>query len=237
MRSLRIPRWFYLIVLALCGPSFRAHADTLLLSQPTVVDPTHVGLGFYSSSHPRPTRNFKHGDDFVLAEDSHVTRVRWWGLSEGRVFDDLRNFDQYTIEIFEGVPASGGPLPGRVVSTTVFAAAALSITPTGRVAPLSGAAEYLYEALLPDTLLTGQRAYVVALSARSVNLQGDAWQWQDGEFFGGHSASYSHASRVWTSFEDTDSAFELFGTVVPAPGAGAAAVLFGLLALPRTRRR
>jgi hypothetical protein len=233
--SLRARSHLLVVAPLFLGPAHLARADTLLLSQPTVIDPTHVGLGFFSSSHPRPTRNFKRGDDFILAADSHLTRARWWGLSEGRVFDDLRNFDQYTIEIFEGVPAGGGPLPGRLVSSTVFAAAALSITPTGRISPLSGAAEHLYEAILPDVLLTGDRAYILAVSARSVNTQGDAWQWQDGEFFGGHGASYSYASRVWTSFEDTDSAFELFGTVVPGPHTGA--VLLIMLATPRARRR
>ncbi len=226
----------FLAPLLLAGAPNFASADELLLSQPTVIDPADVGLGFYSSSHPRPTRNFKHGDDFRLASDSLLSRVRWWGQSEGRVFDDLRNFDQYTIEVYQGVAGSGGPLPGTLVWSSTFVPTSLSITPTGRVAPTSGAAEHLYEAILPDLALTGDTNYVLAISARSLNVQNDAWQWQDGEFFGGHSALYSYASRTWSSFEDTDSAFELFGTAVPTPGAALAAVAFALpFAIRRSR--
>lgn len=201
-----------------CAAAPRARAEVVLLAQPTVSDPSKVGLGFYSSSHARPTRNYKRGDDFTLAADAQLTRIRWWGQSEGRLFDDLRNFDQYTLELYEGVAGSGGPLPGALLWSAAFAASELSITATGRVSPLSGAAEHLYDALLPlpVTLLAG-RSYILAVSARSINTRGDAWQWQDGEFFGGHGAQYSYASRAWTSFEDTDSAFELLGAPVPSP--------------------
>ena len=215
-----------------CAAAPRARGEVVLLSQPTVLDASKVGLGFYSSSHARPTRNYKRGDDFTLAADARLTRVRWWGQSEGRLFDDLRNFDQYTLELYEGVPGAGGPLPGELLWSAVFAAGDLSITATGRVSPLSGAAEHLYDATLPGPVsLVAGRSYILAVSARSVNTRGDAWQWQDGEFFGGHGAQYSYAARAWSSFEDTDSAFELIGTPVPAP-----AGLTLLLGLARSAR-
>lgn len=222
-------------VLAGCALNQRAAADTVLISQPTVANAANVGLGFYSSSQARPTRNYKRGDDFTLASNSSITSVRWWGLSEGRIFDDLRNFDQYTLEIFDGVSTSAGPLPGARLWSTTFAPSSLSITATGRKSPTSGAAEHLYQANLASAVsLTAGKAYILAISARCINASGDAWQWQDGEFFGGHGANFSYATGTWTSFEDTDSAFELVGTVVPAPST--AAVLLTLAAMPAGRR-
>ncbi len=222
-------------VLAGCALTPHAAADTVLVSQPTVANAANVGLGFYSSSQARPTRNYKRGDDFTLASNSSITSVRWWGLSEGRIFDDLRNFDQYTLEIFEGVSTSAGPLPGTRLWSATFTPTSLSITATGRTSPTSGAAEHRYEADLASAFnLSGGKSYILAISARCINASGDAWQWQDGEFFGGHGANFSYATGAWTSFEDTDSAFELIGTVVPAPST--AAVLLTLAAMPAGRR-
>ena len=85
------------VLLAGCATP-RARAEVVLVSQPTAVDASKVGLGFYSSSHARPTRNYKRGDDFTLATDAELSRVRWWGQSEGRLFDDLRK-DGVTIVI------------------------------------------------------------------------------------------------------------------------------------------
>lgn len=207
-------------LLAGCAAVPTVSADVVLVSQAVVTDASRVGLGFYSSSHARPTRNYKRGDDFTLDSAVELTRVRWWGQSEGRLFDDLRNFDRYTIEIFEADTSGGAPLPGALVWSREFAAGSLAIAATGRTASASGAAEHRYEADLAEPVtLQGGRGYLLAISARSVNPRGDAWQWQDSEFYGGHGASYSYASGAWSSFQDTDSAFELVGRRVPAPGA------------------
>lgn len=215
------------VLLAGCAAP-RARAEVVLVSQPTVVDASKVGLGFYSSSHARPTRNYKRGDDFALAADAELSRVRWWGQSEGRLFDDLRNFDQYTLQVYEGRPGAGGPLPGGLVWAGVFAASELSIVATGRLSATTGAAEHVYEAVVPGVRLSGGRSYILAVSARSINPRGDAWQWQDGELFGGHGAQFSYATGAWTAFEDTDSAFELLGTPVPSPGTALTLLTAGL---------
>ena len=185
--------------LAGCAALTRARADTLLYAQPTDPDPAHVGLGFYSTSQPRPTRNYKHADDFTLATDASLTRIRWWGLSEGRLFDDLRNFDRYTVEVFEASSTPDGSLPGTLVASATLAAADLAITATGRTSPTSGAAEHLFEAVLPSAIpLQSGRTYFLALSAHCIDPRGDAWQWQDGTLAGGHSATYSYATRAWS---------------------------------------
>lgn len=204
-----------------CALAPRAGAtDLLVVSQPAAPNAARVGLGFFSSSHPRPTRNFKRADDFRLSEAFRITRVRWWGLSEGRVFTDLRNFDQYTIEIYEGAGAPMGALPGTLVWSHAFDLSSLSIVPTGRASPSTGALEHVFEASLPIVpTLESDRPYLLAISARSVNPGGDAWQWQDARFLGGHGAIYSYASAAWSAFQDTDSAFEIYGRPVPAPAA------------------
>jgi hypothetical protein len=219
-----------------CALAPRAGAtDLLLVSQLVAPNPARVGLGFYSSSHPRPTRNFKRADDFRLGDAYRITRVRWWGLSEGRLFTDLRNFDQYTIEIYEGIGTPANPLPGALIWSEAFDPGAISIVPTGRASPSTGALEHIFDAspTIAPALESG-RPYLLAISARSVNPGGDAWQWQDGRFFGGHGASYSYASGAWSAFQDTDSAFELFGRPVPAPASGLA---LGAALAVRTRRR
>lgn len=217
------------MVLAGCAMPRQAQGDVVLISQPPPTNAASVGLGFFSSSHARPTRNYKRGDDFSLARDSTITAMRWWGLSEGRIFDDLRNFTQYTLEVFEAQGAAA-PLPGALLWSATLTPSQLQITPTGRRSPDSGASEYRYESILNQPLsLRGGRSYILAISARSSTISGDAWQWQDGQLNGGHGANYSYATRAWTPFQDTDSAFELVGTAVPSPGAalslGAAASL------------
>lgn len=199
--------------LAGCAQPRRSPADAVILSQPTAVDPARVGLGCFSTIQPRPTRNYKRGDDFVMKSNAEVRAVRWWGLSEGRLFPDLRNFDEYTIEFFDGAPASGGPLPGTLIWRGSFPASSLEILPTGRLSPKSRASEHRYTATLPEGVeLKRGGSYILAISARCIDPAGDAWQWQDAENFGGHGASYSYATQTWSVFEDTDSAFELIGS-------------------------
>lgn len=205
-----------LSLLAGCAATRPVDRESVIYGQPAIADGAKVGLGFYSSSHARPKRNYKRADDFTLTCDASVTRVRWWGLSEGRIFDDARNFDRFTVEIYEGIDGDAGPLPGALVWSSTFEPAALAITPTGRTSPTSGAAEYAYEAVLGAPVrLRARTPYLVAISARSVDAAGDAWQWQDGELGAGHGANYSYATAAWSAFQDTDSAFELIG------GAGA----------------
>lgn len=221
--------------LAGCVSAPRARGAVILVSQPTVVNAADVGLGAFSSSHPRPTRNYKRGDDFRLTQAAELIAITWWGQSEGRIFDDLRNFDQYTVEIFESADAGSGPLPGALLWSGVFAVSDLTIEATGRLSPRSGAAEHRYHAVIGASVaLESGRSYILAVSARSINPRGDAWQWQDGEFFGGHGASYSYAAGAWSAFQDTDSAFELIGRPVPAP---ATAITLGVMALTRRSTR
>jgi hypothetical protein len=220
-----------LILLSSCGlPASRA--DVVLYSQ--VAGPT-AGLGFFSMTATPAPRPFKHADDFSLLRAATLTRVRWWGLSEGRLADDLRNFNSYTIEVFRATGAIGAPLPQERIFVQTFPSATISITPTGRIAE-SGAVEHVYETGVSGLSMDSSTPYLIAISAGSPTSRGDAWMWQDGRFVNGHSAVLDFRVGNWTAFQDTDSAFELIGVEVPAPSAGNLTLALVLGSVARRRR-
>lgn len=215
----------------LTGP---LHAG-VVYSQTTTSVPANVGLGWYSSSEPRPTRNFKHADNFVLASDSTIDAVRWWGLSEGVSHTDLSNFDTFTIELWTGRTLPNGNIrPLDLISATTIELTSTSATATGRSAA-SGALEYMHEATLSQgvPLLAGE-TYWISISARSIDPAADVWQWQDSDDYDTRSSSFDYGQNRWLVLEDTDSAFELIA--VPSPGTGVILAMSGTLAQRRRRR-
>lgn len=215
------------LVLAALIASNSAGAQTLYSQTP--IDP--CGFGYYSSTVARPNRNFKHADDFTIASGGVIDRVRWWGMSEGRVSGTLGNFSAFTVEVFAANGA--GTLPGTLLLTQTFTQAQTSPTPTGRLAFDTGATEYMQEiALTSPFVATAGVKYFLAVSATPVVGAGDAWLWQDGTFVNGASALMSLSVGQWSVFQDSDSAFQLIS--VPAPGAASP---FLLLAAVGVRRR
>ncbi|MFM9957371.1 MAG: hypothetical protein ACKVZJ_04810 [Phycisphaerales bacterium] len=190
------------------------------------------GFGFFSSSVARPNRNFKHADDFVIAGGASIERVRWWGQSEGRVALSLANFSAFKVEIFTSNTA--GTIPVSLLRSETFTVAATGPTATGRVAFDSGATEFRHEVALgtPFSALAGVR-YFLAISATPIVTSGDAWMWQDGRFVNGRSGVFSFTSGAWSTFQDTDSAFELIA--VPGPGVPTG-VMVGAVWVVRRRR-
>lgn len=216
-----------------CAVAVLAPGQTVIYSQPTVTDPSLVGLGFFSSNTPRPTRSFKHADNFTVPFDAQITGVRWWGWSEAIDHLDLSNFSRFLVEIFEAQDTPDGLGVGALLFSERFEIAATNPTPTGRAAFDTGALEFRQQVTLttPFAIEAG-RPYFLAVSARSIDFASDAWAWQDGLFVNGFSRVFSHTTQQWTPFQDTDSAFELLG--VPSPAGGCA--LLALLACPRRRR-
>lgn len=195
-----------------------AAADIQVFSQPTTSSAARVGLGWFSNSEPRVRKNFKHADDFVLADPAAITRIVWWGQSSLHTHPDLTNFDSIQIEFFVAEQVGGDWLPGALLATETFGLAETSPAATGRRAP-AGAIEYRHEALLssPVSLESGRR-YFLAVSAGLIETtsESDAWQWQDADLADGWSATYSWASGEWSGFQDTDSAFILYAVPGPA---------------------
>lgn len=212
-----------------------AAADAgVVYSQGVTTDPALVGRGWFSHSRPRPTRNYKHADDFVLEADATVGSVRWWGLSEGRFLDGLGNFDAFTIEFYRAVDSPGGLLPGELIASTELSIADTAPAATGRVNPANGAMEHEHLAVLgAPVVLEAGVTYFLAVSARSVNGNRDGWMWSDADGADRYSATYSWASGAWTGYTDTDSAFELIAT--PGPGGVGVLAVGGCLAFSRRR--
>lgn len=220
-----------LLVLGWCA-GCAAEVSTLY-SQPTTTDPNGVGLCYYSSTVPRPSRNYKHADDFSSPTGGLVNKVRWWGISEARLYKNLQNVDQFTIEFYSSLADAGGPQIGQLLYSATFPIGVTNQTATGRLNKRNSAIEYRHEVDLPEAVsIEAGRTYFIAIAAHPVDVKRDAWGWQDGLLVNGYSQLFSYDSGTWSSFQDTDSAFELIGTV-PSPGAGSGAILL----LVATRRR
>ncbi|MDX9910619.1 MAG: hypothetical protein RBS39_02170 [Phycisphaerales bacterium] len=233
MAMVRWDRWACVVLAA--GASIAR--GEVIVSRPARADPALVGQGYFSHSEPRQTRNFKHADQFSISTSARVESVAWWGISEGVASDDLANFDEFTIELFESVTAdTGNPRPGTRIAQERFSMAQTAPTPTGRRAPApDNAIEYRHHATLATPVqLDADKTYFIAISARSILPRGDGWKWRDTELVDGYSVSYSYASGQWLELIDTDSAFELHG-VVPAPAS--AVPLIGLGCAASARRR
>jgi hypothetical protein len=213
--------------LVLCAGS---SAEITLYAQAPLPGTMDVGLGFYSSSIPRLTRNYKHADDFTVPGGGTITRVRWWGLSEGLAYKNLTNVDQFHIELYRSVAGPGGISMGELVLQADFALADTNQTATGRLNRRNQSIEYRHEVTLPSALVAEPGVtYFLSIAARPKDIKRDAWGWQDGAYVNGASQNWSWESQTWSSFQDTDSSFELIGTV-PAPGtvSGAAVLLLGI---------
>jgi hypothetical protein len=211
-----------------------AAQSEIVYSQPTTSNPANVEFGWNSASEPRPTRNFKHADNFVLEADSTISSVRWWGNSEGITNIDLSNFDSFTIEFYTNRTLPNGNIrPRDLFASTTLSTGATNAIATGRAAP-NGALEYIQEATLGTevSLLAGE-SYWIAISARSVNPSADAWQWQDSDDYDTLSSSFDYNQNRWIVLQDTDSAFELIS--VPSPTSLSILAMGGLLAQRRRR--
>ncbi len=221
-----------LALISVVAASAPASAE-VLYSQPTTSDSTSVGLGWFSHAESRPTRNFKHADDFVLADTSSIERVTWWGISENLVSPDLANFTGFKIDFYG--PNAAGVKPATLIASETFTLDQTNAIATGRASG-TGAIEYRHAVDLSAPIeLGGGETWFVAISAFFTDPAGDAWQWQDADDVNRLSASYDYDRDRWQGLFDTDSAFVLEGRAVPAPGG--AAVLIATLAWGHRPRR
>lgn len=222
-------RTIFPIVLSLCVVT-EASADITVYSQPTTPDDSKVGLGFYSQSEPRANRNYKHADEFTLSEEASIDKVVWWGQSSKTVHADLTNFDSFLVEFYSVRSLAGAPVPDALLASYTFNPTDTSPMQTGRQTP-SGAFEYRHQATLDTPFVAeADTRYFIAISAGMVQTTSasDSWQWQDSSLVNGSSGVYSWATRAWSGFQDTDSAFELITVPAPASAVPMASVFWYL---------
>jgi hypothetical protein len=208
-------------------------ADVIFSQQPTS-NTDNLGLGWFSHSEPRATRNFKHADNFQLDSPAQVDQINWWGISEGLVTPGLENFDSFQIEFWTSFTRPNGRfVPDSLITSETFSLDEINTIDTGRQAA-NGAIEFKHQIDLTDPLaLDAGTTYWISISARSIDGSGDAWQWQDADPTDTISTSWSYADNRWLYFEDTDSAFELIS--VPTP-ASSLMLTTGLAIFSRRRR-
>ena len=202
------------LILISAASASTAHAE-LVYSQ-TLADLDSTDFGWYSSSEPRPTRNFKHADNFTLSAQSHISQINWWGMTEGVSHTDLQNFDQFQIEFYTSRTTNNNRIkPDTLISSQTFDLASITTNDTG-FQTTSGAFKYQHQATLTNTVaLDANTTYWIAISARSIDPTADTWQWLDADPTDTDSSSYDYKTDRWLALRDTDSAFQLFA--IPAP--------------------
>jgi hypothetical protein len=188
----------------------------IVYTQSPSSEPDSIGLGWYSSSEPRPTRSYKHADNFVLEDTTLVSGLNWWGLTEGLNDTTYTNFDSFTIEFWSSMTLPNGRIkPETLMHTETLSILESSLAETGRHSP-SGLVEYRHHYELDESIvLDADTTYWISISAHSVDPAGDVWQWQDADDADTISSSYDYSAERWLYLVDTDSAFELI--TVPAP--------------------
>ncbi len=203
------------LILTSAATAATTHAE-LVYSQ-TLADLDSTDFGWYSSSEPRPTRNFKHADNFTLSTQSHISRINWWGMTEGATHTNLQNFDQFQIEFYTSRTTNNNRIkPDTLIASQTFDLASITTNDTG-FQTAGGAIKYQHQATLTDALtLDSNTTYWIAISARSIDPNADTWQWLDADPTDTDSSSYDFNTDRWLAFRDTDSAFQLFAVPSPA---------------------
>ena len=211
--------------------SLSASAEIVYQQSPNA-DDQQVGLGWYSSSEPRPTRNFRHADNFKLNESAQIAQIEFFGLTEGLSHTDLSNFDSFTIELWTSQTLPNTRIkPNTLIATESFTLQQTNAMQTGRSA-ISGAFEYQHLVELTNPVaLDADTNYWISISARSIDPSADVWQWQDSDLFDSVSSSWSYADNRWLYQEDSDSAFTLIA--IPTPNT----MMCALISIGLTTRR
>lgn len=222
-----------LVVWSAAAPALLA--QDAVVSHEVVTDDAKVGLGFFSSTEPRPNKNFLHVDDFTLGAAASIGSVAWWGQSTNDVNAGLENFASFTVGFYHSRTTAGGELrPERNPFVSfIIGLDGIEAEATGRVAT-HGGLEHRFAADLADAVeLEAETIYFFSVAVTHVDPALDAFQWSDAELDNGYAGSWSYERTRWEMLQDTDSAFQLIS--VPAP-AGLGVMSAALVMLSRRGR-
>jgi hypothetical protein len=204
-----------------------AHAQTIYKQD------VFAGEGFSSTYDPTAVFAFLAADNFTLASNQTLARVRWWGNGDDFGLPNLQNFTQFTVTLHQRL---GSGLPGAIIYQEVFATANTSPVDTGLLS-FNNTKVWQQTAALttPQALAAGEYMLSVGVSGY-VDNQGSIWFWitslQGDDFI----AFDSYDGNGWRPFTTPplDLSFELLAIPEPTTAAGA---LAGLLAVAIRRRR
>lgn len=189
-------------------------SNVALVTRAPLEDVDKVGLGFFSHTEGGGAqRNHKHYDNFALIRDSDVRAVRFWGLSDSLIEPGLNNFDQFVVEIYD---ADENNAPGELLYRQEVARDDSRSFATGRRGTGEEGAgrglEFRHTVRFDEPLrLKKETTYFLCVAARRVDLDGDNWQWADGQRDDGISFSYAFDRGQMIRVDDTDSAMVIFG--------------------------
>ncbi len=177
-----------------------------------------IGFGFFSHVDRGKARNHIHADDFRLPAAASVSRIAWWGMTEGTTDPATLNVEDFTVRVH----ASRDGEPAAVVCEQNFPVANLAIQPTKRYAPKgaerSRGEEHRFEAKLRQPCeLAADTTYFVSIMAHRRDPMGDAWQWSDSIAANKIAFSHPFADPSWTRIVDADSTFALYADAVEVP--------------------
>lgn len=192
---------------------------------------------FFSDAVEGQFFNQRVADNFTLGADSTVDAVRFWGGSQNFQFASPANMASWTVRIF-GADGSGGVDLGNEVFAQTYLNGgdpAMTMSATGDL-NLGGGQVFEHFAQTGGVSLAAGD-YWVSVGATLVNPGADAWVWAGSTVGDLVNATDFYDANGFIVFDPTfnDLAFEIEGTVVPAPASAAAIGFAGLVGLRRRR--
>lgn len=169
------------------------------------------------------------GQRFSIEDDVILDGITFWGSGQNLTGSQLTGFTGYEIIIWnEGF--------GSIAAQWTIAAADLTSTATGEQ-NIAGGLEYALRGSIAGTLAAG--TYIMNIGAFQSDPNGDAFVWSTGQIEGGWWFTQNPSWGTWVEAPfsisaEPGGAFQLEGTVVPAPGVWA---LLGLAGRVTRRRR
>lgn len=201
-----------------------ASAQSVILSQPQVSG-TATSISLTEGGNTFGFANRRLADNFSFSDAGTITSLRWWGGNEDNTSPTLTNIQGFNVSIFDGTGAAGAP--GTPLFSQDFTLAQTSPTAVpGQTVGLLAAPMFSFSASLSAAFaFSGNTTYWLSVAAIRINPVGatdQAFQWAGTlatntdtliaqDRFGGLGWQLQTLSR-------RNAAFELTGTVIPAPG-------------------